>query len=440
MMIHHMAPRLVLAALIALSPLQEPGDDRIPGLLDKAEKLGMAIPDLSQACSEIELAVSRGSRLKPEWSHRLQVLQSRAAVAAALHRMFTESVGQMREMPLIGGKKDKVKVVEVGKKDVGVLQGSVKMTLGFADFDPEWTAAAVQPLLPPEPESLALHLGLFLAQAARWEAAGRYLGKHASDHPLAVETRRRAGESLQSSFDKSIAGKKWAAAFDLVKRMEDLDSSGDKAASAKEKLHDALVEHARDCALKKDKTGMNAAIALLEKHFPEEKELAAQIRDEQRWIILGDPKLFELPGKVGGPFVLTDDVKEGYSRSAYCQKDQGACDGLAARITVKDLKGGAAGFAWQSGLVNLWLDHNAPGVGIGSLNAERQIQEEWSGPVDRADAYDISVIIEKGEYVVRVNGKEAGRCKSKFTVLGNFCIKVTENTATFERVRIRKKS
>jgi len=104
------------------------------------------------------------------------------------------------------------------------------------------------------------------------------------------------------------------------------------------------------------------------------------------------------------------------------------------------MKGGAAGFAWDSGRVNLWIDHGTPGVDIGSMNAERQIQQDWSAPIDRAESYDVSVIIEKGEYVVRVNGKEAGRCKSKNAVLGNICIKVTENTATFEQVRIRKKS
>jgi len=437
-----MVPRVVLAALIVVSAPQDPGVDRIPALLEKAERLGMAVPDLPQACAELDsLATAGGSRVKPEWTHRLQVLQSRAAVAATLHRMFTESVGQMRELPLIGGKKDNVKIVVVGQKDVVVQQGSVKMTLGFSDFDPEWAAATVGPLLPKEdPERNALHLGLFLAQAARWEAAGRLLGKHASQHPLAIETRRRAWERVQSAFDKSLAGKKWAAAFDGLKLMEDLDPTGERAAEAKQTMHDALVRHARECALKKDKSGMNAAISLLEKHFPEEKDLAAQIRDEQRWIVLNDPKLFDIPGKVGAPFVLTDDVKEGYSRSAYCQKDQGACDGLAARITVKEMKGGAAGFAWDSGRVNLWIDHGTPGVAIGSMNAERQIQQDWSAPIDRAESYDVSVIIEKGEYVVRVNGKEAGRCKSKNAVLGNICIKVTENTATFEQVRIRKKS
>lgn len=437
-----MGPRMVLAALIAVSPLQDAGVDRIPALLDKAEKLGMVVPDLPQACAELEsLATAGGSQVKPEWTHRLQVLQSRAAVAATLHRMFTESVGQVRELPLIGGKKDKVKIVEVGKKEIVVQQGSVKMTLGLSDFDPEWAASTVAPLLPKEdPGSTALHIGLFLAQASRWEAAGRHLGRHASQHPLAVETRKRAWERVQSAFDKSLAGKKWSAAFDSLKLMEDLDANGEKAAAAKEAVHDALVQHARECALKKDKSGMNAAISLLEKNFPEEKDLAAQIRDEQRWIVLNDPKLFDLTGKIGGPFVLTDDIKEGYSRSAYCQKDQGACDGLAAKISVKDMKGGAAGFAWQQGLVNLWINHGTPSVAIGSMNAERQIEQDWSGPIDRADVYDVAVVIEKGEYVVRVNGKEAGRCKSKYTVLGPFCIKVSENTATFEQVRIRKKS
>jgi hypothetical protein len=437
-----MVTRVILAALISVLPLQDPGADRIPLLLDKAEKLGMAVPDLPQACAELEtLATAGGSQVKPEWTHRLQVLQSRAAVAATLHRTFTESIGQAREMPLIGGKNDKVKILEVTKSEVVVQQGGGKLTLGFANFDPEWVAATVGPLLPKEePERNALHLGLFLAQASRWEAAGRHLGKHDSKHPLAIETRKRAWERVQPAFDKSVAGKKWSAAFDSLKLMEDLDATGEKAAAAKAIVHDALIRHARECALKKDKSGMNAAIALLEKHFPDEKDLAAQIRDEQRWTLLSDPKLFDIPGKAGAPFVLTDDVKEGYSRSAYCQKDQGACDGLAARITVKDLKGGVAGFAWDSGRVNLWIDHNAPGVGIGSMTAERQIQTDWSEPIDRAETYDVSVVIEKGEYVVRVNGKEAGRCKAKLAALGNFCIKVSENTATFEQVRIRKKS
>ena len=442
MMLDLMGSKLVLAVLFAGLLHQEPGVDRIPTLLDKADKLGMSVPDLPQACAEIEsIAVAGGNRIKPEWTHRLEVLQSRAAVATALHKMFTDSLGQMREIPVSASQKDKVKIVEVGKKDVEVQRGNVKMTIGFSDFDPEWTASTVQPLLPQEDaEKLALHLGLFLAQASRWEAAARHLGKSASDHPLAIETRRRAWDSVQSALDKSIAGRKWAAAFDSLKRMEDLDASGEKVAAAKQTVHDALVQHARECALKKDKSGMNAAIALLEKHFPEEKDLPTQIRDEQRWIILSDPKLFDIPGKVGGPFVLTDDKRDGYSRSAYCQKDQGACDGLAARISIKDMKGGAAGFAWQQGLVNLWIDHNAPSVAIGSMTPERQIRQDWSGSIDRADVYDVSVVIEKGEYVVRVNGKEAGRCASKYAVLGGFCIKVSENTATFEQVRIRKKS
>jgi len=170
-----MVPHIVLATLIVVSPPQDPGVDRIPGLLDKAERLGMVVPDLPQACAELEsLATAGGSQVKQEWTHRLQVLQSRAAVAATLHRMFTESVGQMRELPLVGGKKDSVKIVEVGPKEVVVQQGSVKITLALSDFDPEWAAATVGPLLPKEdPETVALYLGLFLAQASRWEAAGR---------------------------------------------------------------------------------------------------------------------------------------------------------------------------------------------------------------------------------------------------------------------------
>lgn len=49
-----MVPRVVLAALIVVPAPQDPGVDRIPALLEKAERLGMAVPDLPQACAELE--------------------------------------------------------------------------------------------------------------------------------------------------------------------------------------------------------------------------------------------------------------------------------------------------------------------------------------------------------------------------------------------------
>jgi hypothetical protein len=429
-----MGSRLVLAGLALFSLCQDSGVEKMPALLEKAEKLGMSVPDLPQAVAELEAIAARGGPdIKPDWTHRLQVLQSRSVVTSALHGMFTESVGAMMEVPLIGGRKDKAKIVGVAKNSVDVQQGTVKMTLAFADFDAEWVVGKVEKLMP-EP---ALPAGLFLAAAAKWEAASRCLAQHPTRHPLAVEARKRGLERVTGALEKAMAAKKWTAAFEALKTMEAVD--GDAAEKSRETLRDALVAHAVECARKKAKSEMSAAIALLERHYPDEKNLAAQIRDELRWIILNDPKLFELTGRTGAPFVLVDDKSDGYSRSAYCQKDQGACDGLGARITVKDLKGGLAGFAWQQGLVNLWIDHNAPSVGIGSLNKERQIQTEWSEKIDRAETYDVSVVIEKGEYVVRVNGKEAGRCASKYAVLGPFCIKVTENTATFDLIRIRKK-
>lgn len=432
-----------LIALLLFATGAAPQDvDRLPALLDKAERLGMTVPDLSRACLEMQaIADAGGSRVKPDWTNRLQVLQSRAAVAEALHRHFKDAVGKVLEVLPKGGRKDNAKIVDVRKNEVEFQQGSVKMTVAFSDLDTEWTVTTVERLLPKEDaESVALHLGLFLASSARWEAAGRFFARHPSRHPLAVEARQRGQERVFAGIEKAIASKKWTAAFDLLKQAEALDPDGEGAAKAKRSVRDALFSHARDCAVRKAKSDMNAAIALIEKHFPEEKDLPALIRDEVRWTALDDPKLFELTGKIGAPFVLSDDPSDAYSRSAYCQKDFGPCDGLAARMSAMKAPAGVPGLAWDSGRVNLWIDLGEPTICLGSMTAERTIQLDWSSPVDRADIYDVAVVIEKGEYVVRCNGKEAGRHKAKIAALGNFCIKVSKGDATFEKVRIRRKS
>src|SRR5258705_7322958 len=138
---------LLILVAASLSPGASPQDpatnvEGIPALLDKAERLGMSVPDLPQACLEIEkIAGSGGDRVKPEWTHRLQILQSRAAIAEALHRGLKDAVGSAMEFPVLPGKREKATVLEVRKNAVEIQQGGAKVILSFSDLDPEWTVA-----------------------------------------------------------------------------------------------------------------------------------------------------------------------------------------------------------------------------------------------------------------------------------------------------------
>jgi len=428
-----------MIALLLAFALQSPDpiavEVKFRELLARVEKAGLAVPELPDGAAELE-KLKASAKLPKELLDRYEIVRAQASVLKLIHAVLLKYKDGLFDVPLPTGKPVTVKIVEVLKRGVKISRAEGNQELAFADLDPEWMLSVARAGLPEA--DLAFLGGLWLAKAARWEAAFLAFGDLATDHPLAVESRKRGVEAAAASFDALIKGKRWTESLARLEAIEKLAPGDARLVSMRAKLLDAMVEHGKDLCRKKSKGPMQELIDLIAKQFPEGTDRIEDIREANRWIKITDPKRFGLEGaKAGAPWLIDPGDKPGVGKHFV----EDAHDYSGISITIRFDKGSKAhgGVAWKNGSRVAWINAEQKFLGVGQGKPRESIFSEVDKDVQIEGKHTIAVRIRTGQYVVHYNGVEAHRMKADDTRLTEFGLHVTTGRVWFDEVQLLKK-
>lgn len=418
--------------LILACGLQEPDLQR---LIEAAEKTSLTLPEFPAAVDRID-----AKAVTPAFKHRYQVLRAQARILQALQVRLLALKGTSVEMPLPGSKPAAVRIVDVSGKGVRVARAEGGMQdLPWSGLDPEWSIAECRLGLAGEPEA-ALYAGLWLAKAARWEAAFKEFAGSDSDHPLVLEARRRGLDGLVKQAEAATAGKRWREAVERLASAEKAAADDPAVKAAREKLVQAVAEQAKDYSRKGSRKSMEEMIDFIVKHFPGREALITEIRDESRWITISDPKKFGLTSKDG---LILLDVGDKRVQGAYCDVS-GSFDGISVRIQFnKATKEAHGGPIWmgRDGRIHPWLIRDNPLLMVARLDEKSEKWQVWGeDPVAPAETYEIRALLDKGAVAVSVNGVEIFRKDVGETEIKTPGVQASHGRLYFDRFRLRKKS
>src|SRR5262245_42361316 len=429
--------RAAIVALLLALP-QDPASE-FRKLVESAEKMDFSIPEFPDAVARLDALA--GPAIPSEWSHRHQVLRAQAVILKSLHAHLVRQKGTSIDMPLPGAKPASVRILDVTKTRVKVARAEGSQEFGFTELDPEWSVSVARPGFASETDA-SLVAGLFLAKAARWEAAFRELGMTTSNHPLVLEARRRGLEGLLKQAEAATAAKRWKEAVDRLASAEKTVPGDPAVASAREKLIEAIAGQAKEHSRKGAKKQMEDLIDFIVTNFRGREALAAEIREEARWIFVTDPKKFGLTGKDGQPILLDPSAKG--VLGAYVQDVPGKFDGISLRVRfTKASKESHGGPIWmgREGRIHAWMIRDDPLLMVARLD-EKALKWNTLGEskVEEAETYEIQAVLEKGAIVISVNGREISRTDAGETEIASPGLQASHGRLTFDRFRLRKKT
>jgi len=429
--------RAAIVALLLALP-QDPASE-FRKLVEAAEKMACSIPEFPDAVAKLDALA--GPAIPAEWAHRHQVLRAQAIILKSLHAHLVRQKGTSIDMPLPGAKPASVRILDVTKTRVKVARAEGSQEFGFNELDPEWSVSAARPGFASETDA-SLMAGLFLAKAARWEAAFRELGKATSNHPLVLEARRRGLEGLLKQVEAATAAKRWKEAVERLAAAGKAVADDPSLVAAREKLVAAIVELAKEHSRKGDKKKMEDLIDFIVANFTGREDRIAEIRDESRWITVTDPKKFGLTGKDGQPILL--DPSDKRVLGAYVRDVPGKFDGISLRIRfTKTSKESHGGPIWmgRDGRIHAWMIRDDPMLTIARLD-EKTLKWTILGEnkVEESETYEIQAVLDKGAVAISVNGREIGRYDAGETEIASPGLQASHGRLTFDRFRLRKKS
>jgi hypothetical protein len=428
---------LATLALLAQDPIA--AEAKFRALLEKAERIGLVVPDLPDAAAELE-SLSRASKdsLPKELKDRYAVVRSQAAVTKSLHGRLGQKKGAAIEMPGPGGKPAVVSVVEVTKTGVRVSRPEGIQEYKFGELDPEWALSMARGGFAAETDAPLLG-GLWLAKAARWETAYLAFGDLQTDHPLAAEARNRGVDAVVMSLDALAKGRRWSDALLRLAAAEKLAPDDKKLESARERILEAMVEHGKELCRKKSKGPMQEVIDLIAKHFPDGASRIEDVREAVRWIKVTDPKRFLPEGVVKGapPWLL--DAGDESAKTAHSAESAESYVGLSIRIRFDKGSAAQGGMIWENGNRLVWIAAKTGNLCAAEGKPGQFVTSYLDKKIDMAGPHTIVVRIRDGHYVVTYNGEEFDRVETKKTKLEGWGLNSAISKTWFDEVYLLKK-
>lgn len=414
-----------LTPLLLLLPLQDPG---LSGQLAKAEALGFSHPDLANALEPLQARIASASQ---DLRDRFQTLQARAAILGHLHESLSKSVGTAVEVPWPAGKTTKARLLRLDRRALTIgLAGGGELEIGYDGLDPEGMAKSYL-----AGGGTPLFGALWLAHAGRWEAALKALGDRASEHPLIVDARRRAAGALLAKAPPLLEKDKWDEVLAILSEAAALAPA--EVAEMRKQLRARVIAVGRTASTSGRRQDALRAAALIDKAFPDDKAVAEEIREAVQWTLLDDPKAFKRSGKKGEAIALDSGSKD--AESADLESLPHDCTGFSARVRFEKDSKAHGGLMWEGRGRILWIDmENSYGV-LSHASSGKKFVNDFDIDAPRAEAYQLTVLLEDGHYVAKVDGKEVGRVQTLATKLEGLALNAAFGKAWFDRIRIRRK-
>jgi tetratricopeptide (TPR) repeat protein len=430
---------LILATLLLQAPQELVSPQKFAQILDKGERAGMAVPDLADAVKELQaLAKSPGGDKIPQESlDRLLVLRARNALFAPFHARLLQAKGGTFELPIMGGKVEQVRIDQLKKKSVVVLYMGGSMEIAYDEIDREWLAGRVRDeVLKSQPDAVVL-LAVALADAGKWDAATRELGKTVHPHRLVVEIRARIKEAFLARAEKARKDRKFDEALDTLKAGAETHPDDADAKSLRDAMFKELVDQGKSQARQQQLKEMEATLATLAKHYTESGDAIKAIRAAARWILVANPADLGLEGKKGEPILLKSD--EDKSRYMQVKLPKGEFDAISIRVRFAEGSQSGGGLCWENYQRLAWLSRGGESFGVAHGGAAKAFEPDVNLKGDDGTSHLIGVFIQNGEYVVMYNDRDVFRVKTGRSRLENLSLTAHDGKVWFDEIWLRKK-
>ncbi len=427
----------LMLAIAALSQDPITAEAKFRAVLERVERAGLAVPDLTAGATELDVLAGGLKDLSKDLRYRLEVVRAQAAVLRSLHSILLKNKGLLFDVPLAAGKPVSVTIVDVLPRSVKISRPEANQEIAYSDLDPEWVLTTARAGSFGGPEATFMG-GLWLAKAARWDVAFLSFAEADTDHPLALEARKRGLEAAIPGFDALVRGKRWTDALARWDALNKLAPGDGRLVTARARLLDAMVEHGKDLCRKKSKGAMNELIDLIAKQFPDGASRIEDIREAVRWIKVTDPKKFGVESVKGPPWLLQPkDGKEGYT--AWLEESPEKYEGIAAFVRIPKGEETMGGLSWDDRRHIVSISDKQSSVGVYVGNKGESLPNVVFKKIAMEGRHHLSVRLRAGQYVVQYNGEEIYRAEGKsdgFEVLG---LNAHKGKAWFDEVWLLKK-
>jgi len=429
---------LILATFL-LAPQEVVTPQRFAQILDKAEKAGLAVPDLADAVNELEALAKAagGDKLPHDSLDRLFVLRARNALFAPFHARLVKAKGAAFELPIMGGKVDQVRIDQLKRKSVVVFYMGGTMDIAFDEIDREWLAGRVRDeVLKSQPDAVVL-LAVALADAGKWEAATKELGKTVHPHRLVVAIRARVKEAFLGRAERARKDKRFDEALEALKSGAETHPDDADVKSLREAMYKELVDLGKSQARAQQLKEMEATLSTLAKHYAESGDAIKAIRAAARWVLVSNPGDLGLEGKRGDPILLR--AEEDKSKYAKLKLPGGEFDAISIKLHFSEGDQAGGGLVWENYQRLAWLSRGGASFGVAHGGAGKAFEPDVNVKGDDGTSHLIGVFIQNGEYIVMYNEREIFRVKTGRSRLENLALNAHDGKVWFDEIWLRKK-
>jgi len=155
------------------------------------------------------------------------------------------------------------------------------------------------------------------------------------------------------------------------------------------------------------------------------------------WVDLTDPRQFKLAGKAGDPIILA--AAPSNPKTATFEKfPPGDFDGVSVRVHFGTPRGALGMICFEGVRRSLYIATGSSRAFVCHVEGQDYVPDKTLDVVQKDD-YLLTVILEDGEYVLSIDGKEVERVKTSFVRLLGITLQADHGTATFDQFRLRKK-
>ncbi|HYE97441.1 MAG TPA: hypothetical protein VEJ18_00965, partial [Planctomycetota bacterium] len=161
-----------------------------------------------------------------------------------------------------------------------------------------------------------------------------------------------------------------------------------------------------------------------------------QLGPKTAWVAVADPKSFGLGGAAGQPLVVK--VGKEHAESALLEtRPAGTFDGVSVAVRRDPAGKAHSGLLFGASDRIVYIDMSAPGILVARLKDDKW-SNEFSRHIEARDAYSLTVLLVRGEFVVYLDAEELVRLPTERTTVGDIGLFSAWAASTFQDFRLRR--